>query len=84
MSLNPVTVHLSVLCAVALVSAAHAGVACDGDTNGDSNVDIDDIQNVVLDFGTDGSANGGDADGDGDVDIDDVQMVVLNFGVPCL
>ena len=39
--------------------------------------------NVVLDFGTDGSANGGDADGNGLVDIDDVVFVVLNFG-PCL
>jgi hypothetical protein len=56
--------------------------ACPGDTNGDETVDIDDIVNVVLDFGTDGLANGGDVDGRGGVDIDEVVLVVLNFG-PC-
>jgi glucose/arabinose dehydrogenase len=54
--------------------------ACLGDTDGNGEVDIDDIVNVVLDFGTDGSANGGDADGSGLVDIDDIVLVVLQFG----
>ena len=44
-------------------------------------VDIDDIQAVVLDFGTDGSGNGGDVTGNGIVDIDDIQLVVLFFGM---
>ena len=43
-------------------------------------VDVADITNVVLDFGTDGSGHGGDVDGSGTVDIDDVVLVVLNFG----
>ena len=37
----------------------------------------------MLDFGTDGSANGGDADGSGFVYIDDIQLVVLNYGSVC-
>jgi hypothetical protein len=53
---------------------------CPGDTDGNGAVDIDDIVNVVLDFGTDGSGNGGDVDGSGVVDIDDVVLVVLSFG----
>jgi hypothetical protein len=53
---------------------------CEGDTDGNGFVDIDDIVNVVLDFGTDGATNGGDADGSGFVDIDDIVLVVLNFG----
>jgi hypothetical protein len=64
-------------------------VPCAGDTNGDNEIDIDDIVNVVLDFDTDGSANGGDVDDgsgngtpDGIVSIDDIVYVVINFG-PC-
>jgi hypothetical protein len=53
---------------------------CDGDTDGNGQVDIDDVVNVVLDFGTDGSGHGGDVDGSGAGDIDDVALVVLNFG----
>ena len=55
---------------------------CPADTNDDGKVDIDDIVNVVLDWGTDGSGNGGDANGDGVVNIDDIVAVVLTFG-PC-
>jgi hypothetical protein len=56
---------------------------CPGDTNGDNVVDIDDIVNVVLDFGTDGTDNGGDVDMSGLTDIDDIVFVVLNFGNTC-
>jgi hypothetical protein len=57
--------------------------SCPGDTDGSGAVDIDDIINVVLDFGSDGSGHNGDADGSGVVDIDDVIFVVLNFGNTC-
>ena len=47
-------------------------------------VDIDDIINVVLDFGTDCSAHNGDVDCSGLVDSDDVVEVVINTGPsPC-
>ena len=55
---------------------------CPGNTDINCVVDIDDIVNVVLDFGTDGSANRGDVDGSGTVDIDDIVVVVIGFG-PC-
>ena len=64
-------------------SAVTPSRACDGDTNCDQVNDIDDIVNVVLDFGTDGSGHGGDVNGSGLVDIDDIVFVVLNFGNVC-
>ena len=35
------------------------------DTNGDGAVDVTDLTAVILDWGTDGSANNGDTNGDG-------------------
>ena len=58
------------------------GLDCDADTDGNGRVDIDDIVNVVLDFGTNGAMNNGDVNNDGIVDIDDIVVVVLDFG-PC-
>ena len=46
----------------------------------DHDVNVDDVVNVVLDWGTDGSKNGGDADGSGSVDVDDIVWVVLHWG----
>ena len=59
---------------------APAAPTCLGDTDGNGVVNIDDIVNVILDFGTNGLGNGGDVDGSGVVDIDDVVIVVLNLG----
>jgi hypothetical protein len=59
---------------------------CPGDTNGDDVIDIDDVVNVVLDFGCTqppDCPNGGDVNGDDVVNIDDIVFVVLNFGAPC-
>jgi probable HAF family extracellular repeat protein len=55
---------------------------CPGDSNGDGEVDVDDLTNVVLDWGTDGSGHGGDVDGSGIVDVDDLTLVILGWG-PC-
>ena len=49
-----------------------------GDTDGDGDVDIDDLNAVRNNFGGMGA---GDTDGDGDVDIDDLNNVRNNFGV---
>ncbi|MHC5005545.1 MAG: hypothetical protein ACYTJ0_20785, partial [Planctomycetota bacterium] len=46
------------------------------DTNADGVVDVDDLINVMLDWGTDGAAHGGDVSGDGVVDVDDLVMVL--------
>ncbi len=78
----PARVSFALAAAVALLLSSSAGAQCLGDTDDSGTVDIDDVINVVLDFGRDGSANGGDVDQSGVVDIDDVVLVVLEFG-PC-
>ena len=55
---------------------------CPEDTDGSGSVDVIDLVNVVLDWGSDGSANGGDVDGSGIVDVTDLVNVVLAWG-PC-
>jgi hypothetical protein len=54
---------------------------CEGDSNGDGRVDIDDLVNVALDLGTTGLSRGGDLDGSGLVDNDDLILVVTHFGL---
>ncbi len=56
-------------------------VTCSGDTDGDNDVDADDLVNVVLQWGTVCPCTG-DVDEDSDVDTDDLVIVVLNWG-PC-
>ena len=60
---------------------------CPGDTNDDGDVDVNDLNNVILDWGTDGSAHGGDvtdATGsgppDGTVDVNDLNAVIVGWG----
>ncbi len=50
-------------------------------------MDVNDLNNVILDWGTDGSANGGDVTGvvpgsppDGIVDVNDLIAVIVNWG----
>jgi len=50
-----------------------------GDTDGDRDVDLDDLNNVRNNFGTD-NPPAGDTDADGDVDLDDLNAVRNNFG----
>lgn len=64
--------------------------ACPGDTNDDGIINVDDLNNVILDWGTDGSANGGDVAGpfagdppDGIVDVNDLNAIIIGWGV-CL
>jgi hypothetical protein len=55
--------------------------SCAGDTNGDQVVDVDDLTNIILAWGTaDPSA---DVTLDGQVDVDDLTAVILGWG-PCL
>jgi hypothetical protein len=63
------------------------GTTCDGDTNGDGAVNVNDLNNVILDWGTDGSANGGDITGatpgsppDESVNVNDLNAVIVNWG----
>ena len=60
---------------------------CPGDTDGDDAVNVNDLNNVILDWGTDGAANGGDvtdATGtgppDGIVNVNDLNAVIVGWG----
>lgn len=50
-----------------------------GDTDGDQDVDLDDLNNVRNNFGS-AQPPIGDTDGDNDVDLDDLNAVRNNFG----
>ena len=51
---------------------------CEGDSNGDGFVNIDDLLLTINFWGED--AEFGDCDGDGDADIDDMLIVISNWG----
>lgn len=53
-------------------------VDCNADLTEDGVVNINDQNEVILNFG--GSGPDGDVDGDGSVDIDDLNIVLVNFG----
>jgi hypothetical protein len=60
---------------------------CFGDTNGDNTIDVNDLNNVILDWGTDGSNNGGDITDntgtgppDGIVDVNDLNAIFVTWG----
>lgn len=55
-------------------------VTTPGDTDGDGDVDLDDLNNVRNNFGSVGDPVTGDTDADGDVDLDDLNAVRNNFG----
>jgi hypothetical protein len=55
---------------------------CPGDTDGDNDVDADDLTNVILQWGTTCPCTA-DVDDDNDVDSDDLTVVILEWGTPC-
>ena len=55
--------------------------ACDGDANGDSGVDVNDISYVLFRLGDPGPD--GDANGDGSVDVNDISYVLFRLGDSC-
>ena len=59
---------------------------CDGDVNGDGQVDLPDLSILLSHFGTSSGASPGDGDldGDGDVDLQDLSNLLANFGMLCL
>jgi hypothetical protein len=58
-------------------AALHTTASTAGDTNGDSQVDVVDLNNVRNNFGGSGV---GDTDGDGAIDVIDLNNVRNNFG----
>ncbi len=62
------------------VRISSAAVLTPGDTDGDGDVDLNDLNNVRNNFGGSGDPILGDTDGDNDVDLDDLNAVRNNFG----
>ncbi len=57
--------------------------SCPGDTDGDRDIDLTDLANVLGQFGQSGVGLAGDVDDDGDVDLSDLALVLANFGAGC-
>ncbi|MHC5003326.1 MAG: serine hydrolase [Planctomycetota bacterium] len=53
---------------------------CPADTDGDGTVGVDDLVNVILDWGSAAAPNNGDVDGNGFVDVDDLLLVIVSWG----
>ncbi|MCH2132164.1 MAG: plastocyanin/azurin family copper-binding protein [Phycisphaerales bacterium] len=57
---------------------------CPGDSNGDGEINVDDLLNLLGEYGGDCSAGcSSDGDGDGDVDVDDLLDLLNVYGQPC-
>ncbi|MCC6359429.1 MAG: hypothetical protein IT450_11860 [Phycisphaerales bacterium] len=61
------------------------GGGCVGDTDGDLDVDLQDLATLLGSFGTSSGAgtDDGDTDGDGDVDLQDLATLLGAFGSTC-
>ena len=57
-------------------------VVIPGDLDGDSDVDLSDLAQLLAHYGTIGDATYwmGDIDGDGDVDLSDLAALLANYG----
>lgn len=66
------------------IASAYIGDGCEGDTNGDGQVDLFDLLEVLTTWGScpDKGDCPGDLDGDGFVGVIDLIIVLINFG-PC-
>ncbi|MFN0137576.1 MAG: immunoglobulin domain-containing protein [Phycisphaerae bacterium] len=58
---------------------------CPGDLNGDNQVNLTDLSQLLANFGVTSGAtlSQGDLDGDGDVDLTDLSQLLSNFGASC-
>jgi hypothetical protein len=63
-----------------------AATTCEGDADGDCDVDVDDLIAVIIHWGCVGFTCPGDVQpvcGSGAVDVDDLIAVILNWADPC-
>ena len=58
---------------------------CPGDLDGDGDVDLSDLAQLLAHYGTTSGAQyeDGDLDGDGDVDLSDLAALLANYGTAC-
>jgi hypothetical protein len=61
------------------------GTTCFGDIDGDNDIDIGDLSQLLANYGmTSGAAyTDGDLDRDGDVDLSDLSALLAVYGTPC-
>ncbi len=66
-------------------AAPCGGPDCPGDLDGDQDVDLTDLSQLLANYGTSGGANyeDGDLDGDGDVDLTDLSALLSVYGTTC-
>jgi len=61
-----------------------ADVPCVGDLDGDGDVDLSDLAELLAHYGMTGmTPEQGDLDGDGDVDLSDLAELLANYGTIC-
>jgi len=60
-------------------------VRCNGDLDGDGDVELGDLATLLSNYGMSGGAGyaDGDIDGDGDVDLADLSALLTNYGSGC-
>jgi len=61
------------------------GIQCPGDLDGDGDVDLSDLAQLLAHYGTSSGAiyEDGDIDQDGDVDLSDLAALLAVYGQPC-
>lgn len=66
------------------VNLSQVAPACEGDLNGDLNVDLQDLAVLLVNFGmVNGGPQEGDINGDGIVDLADLSLMLFSFGTLC-
>jgi hypothetical protein len=60
-------------------------VECPGDLDGDGDVDLTDLSQLLANYGVTSGAEyeDGDLDGDGDVDLTDLSALLAVYGTTC-
>ena len=62
-----------------------APASCPGDLDGDRDVDLADLTQLLAHFGTTGAhPEDGESDSNGDVDLSDLTLLLANFGTNCV
>lgn len=61
------------------------GTECPGDLDGDGDVDLPDLAQLLSKYGTSSGMGycDGDLDGDNDVDLSDLAAVLADYGTTC-
>ncbi|MFQ5807637.1 MAG: M28 family peptidase [Phycisphaerae bacterium] len=67
------------------VSTLQCVPECYGDLDGDNDIDLTDLAQLLANYGTTSGASyeDGDLDGDGDVDLTDLAALLAVYGTPC-